>query len=184
MHAVLQLCSTLTKTHSVAISFLDAGGLPLLLSLPTSSLFVGFDSIAATIIRHILEDPQTLQQAMESEIRHSVVTAANRQSNGRLIPRNFLSNLISVISRDPVIFMQAAQSVCQVEMVGERPYIVLLKDPDKDKCKEKEKEKEKAAEKDKTQTTGKAALGNINSSGPGNGQGKLPDTNLKNVKVH
>ncbi|CAL5383970.1 unnamed protein product [Camellia sinensis] len=184
MHAVLQLCSTLTRTHSVAVSFLDAGGLPLLLSLPTSSLFVGFDSIAATIIRHILEDPQTLQQAMESEIRHSVVTAANRQSNGRLIPRNFLLNLTSVISRDPVIFMQAAQSVCQVEMVGERPYIVLLKDRDKDKCKEKEKEKEKAVEKDKTQTTGKAALGNINSSGPGNGQGKLPDTNLKNVKVH
>ncbi|THG14077.1 hypothetical protein TEA_017327 [Camellia sinensis var. sinensis] len=80
--------------------------------------------------------------------------------------------------------MQAAQSVCQVEMVGERPCIVLLKDRGKDKCKEKEKEKEKAVENDKTQTTGKAALGNINSSGPGNGQGKLPDTNLKNVKVH
>ncbi|KAK6160912.1 hypothetical protein DH2020_004293 [Rehmannia glutinosa] len=32
MHAVLQLCSTLTRTHSVAVSFLDAGGLHLLLS--------------------------------------------------------------------------------------------------------------------------------------------------------
>ncbi|XAR48483.1 Ubiquitin--protein ligase [Bertholletia excelsa] len=187
MHAVLQLCSTLTKTHSVAVSFLDAGGLPLLISLPASSLFVGFDSIAATIIRHILEDPQTLQQAMESEIRHSIVTAANRQSNGRLTPRNFLLNLTSVILRDPVVFMQAAKSVCQVEMVGERPYIVLLKDRDKDKYKEKEKEKEKekAVEKDKAQTTdGKAALGNINTSGSGNGHGKLADNNLKNVKFH
>ncbi|XP_028066908.1 E3 ubiquitin-protein ligase UPL2-like isoform X3 [Camellia sinensis] len=185
MHAVLQLCSTLTKTRSVAVSFLDAGGLPLLLSLPTSSLFVGFDNIAATIIRHMLEDPQTLQLAMESEIRHSVVTAANRQSNGRLTPRNFLLNLTSVISRDPVIFMQAAQSVCQVEMVGERPYIVLLKDRDKDKYKEKEKDKEKAVEKDKAQTAdGKVALGNINSSGPVNGHGKLPEINSKNVKVH
>uniref|UniRef100_A0A5B6ZFI1 HECT-type E3 ubiquitin transferase n=1 Tax=Davidia involucrata TaxID=16924 RepID=A0A5B6ZFI1_DAVIN len=181
MHAILQLCATLTRTHSVAVSFLDAGGLPSLLSLPTSSLFVGFDNIAATIIRHILEDPHTLQQAMESEIRHSVVTAANRQSNGRLTPRNFLLNLTPVISRDPVIFMQAAQSVCQVEMVGERPYIVLLKDRDKDKG----KEKEKAMEKDKSQTTdGKAALCNINSLGPGNGHGKLTDTNSKNVKVH
>ncbi|KAI8548464.1 hypothetical protein RHMOL_Rhmol07G0275700 [Rhododendron molle] len=171
MHAVLQLCSTLTRTHSVASSFLDAGGLPLLLSLPTSSLFVGFDSIAATIIRHILEDPQTLQLAMESEIRHSVVTAANRQSNGRLTPRSFLLNLTSVILRDPVIFMQAAQSVCQVEMVGERPYIVLLKDRDKDKLKEKEKEKEKTVEKEKAQT-------------PGNGTSKLSDANSKNVKGH
>ncbi|GFZ10082.1 LOW protein: E3 ubiquitin ligase-like protein [Actinidia rufa] len=177
MRAVLQLCSTLTRTHSVAVSFLGAGGLPLLLSLPASSLFVGFDSISATIIRHILEDPQTLQQAMESEIRHSVVTAANRQSNGRLTPRNFLLNLTSVILRDPVIFMRAAQSVCQVEMVGERPYIVLLKD----KC----KEKEKTVEKDKAQTAdGKAALVTINSSGPGNSHGKLLDLNSKNVKVH
>ncbi|KAA8538199.1 hypothetical protein F0562_027807 [Nyssa sinensis] len=185
MHAVLQLCATLTRTHSVAVSFLDAGGLPSLLSLPTSSLFVGFDNIAATIIRHILEDPHTLQQAMESEIRHSVVTAANRQSNGRLTPRNFLLNLTSVISRDPVIFMQAAQSVCQIEMVGERPYIILLKDRDKDKCKEKDKEKEKTVEKDKSQTTdGKTALGNMNSLGPGNGHGKLTDTNSKNVKAH
>ncbi|XP_059637615.1 E3 ubiquitin-protein ligase UPL2-like [Cornus florida] len=177
MHAVLQLCSTLTRTHSVAVSFLDAGGLPLLLSLPTSSLFLGFDNIAATIIRHILEDPHTLQQAMESEIRHSVVTAANRQSNGRLTPRNFLLNLTNVISRDPVVFMQAAQSVCQVEMVSDRPYIVLLKDRDKDKF--KEKEKEKTVDKDKSQTTdGKAALS------PGNGHGKLLDANSKNVKAH
>ncbi|XP_052620770.1 E3 ubiquitin-protein ligase UPL2 [Lactuca sativa] len=143
IQAVLQLCSTLTRTHSVAVSFLNAGGLPLLLSLPSGSLFVGFDNTAGSIIRHILEDPQTLQQAMESEIKQSVVTAASRQSNGRLTPRNFLMNLTSVISRDPVIFMQAAQSVCQIEMVGERPYVILLKDRDKDKSKEKEKEKEK-----------------------------------------
>ncbi|KAI3685801.1 hypothetical protein L6452_35059 [Arctium lappa] len=186
IHAVLQLCSTLTRTHSVAVSFLDAGGLPLLLSLPTSSLFVGFDNVAATIIRHILEDPQTLQQAMESEIRHSVVTAANRQSNGRLTPRNFLLNLTSVISRDPVIFMRAVRSVCQIEMVGERPYVVLLKDREKDKSKEKEKEKEKGEEKDKPQATndGKMSLGDINSLAPGIGNAKLPEANTKNVKAH
>lgn len=97
------------------------------------------------------------------------MTAANRQSNGRLTPRSFLLNLTSVILRDPVIFMQAAQSVCQVEMVGERPYIVLLKDRDKDKGKEKEKEKEKTVEKAQT---------------PGNGTGKLSDATPKNVKGH
>lgn len=188
MHAVLQLCSTLTRTHSVAVSFLDAGGLSLLLSLPTTSLFPGYDNLAANIIRHVLEDPQTLQQAMESEIRHSFLAATNRHSNGRVTPRNFLSNLNSVISRDPVVFMQAAQSVCQVEMVGERPerpYIVLLKDRDKDKCKEKEKEKEKSLEKEKAQTTdGKVALGNVNSVASGNGHGKSHDLNSKGFKVH
>ncbi|KAK2981039.1 hypothetical protein RJ640_005931 [Escallonia rubra] len=185
MQAILQLCSTLTRTHSIAVSFLDAGGLRLLLSLPTRSLFVGYDNVAANIIRHILEDPQTLQQAMESEIRHSVVSAPNRQSNGRLTPRNFLLNLTSVFSRDPVIFLRAAQSVCQVEMVGERPYIVLLKDRDKDKYKEKDKEKDKGEEKDKPQTAeGKASMGNMSSLAPGSGHGKPFDTSSKNLKAH
>ncbi|TQD93583.1 hypothetical protein C1H46_020791 [Malus baccata] len=183
MHAVLQLCSTLTKTHAVAVQFLDAGGLSLLLSLPTSCLFPGFDNIAATIIRHVLEDPQTLQQAMEFEIRHSLVAAANRHSNGRVSPRNFLSSLSSAISRDPVIFMRAAQTICQVEMVGERPYIVLLKDREKDKSKEREKEKDKSLDKDKTlMADSKAALGNINSVASGNGHGKVHDS--KSAKMH
>ncbi|KAH6837954.1 hypothetical protein C2S53_000423 [Perilla frutescens var. hirtella] len=182
MHAVLQLCSTLTRTHSVAVSFLDAGGLHLLLSLPTSSLFVGFDNVAAVIIRHILEDSQTLQQAMESEIRHSFITVANRQSSGRLTPRNFLSNLSSVVQRDPVIFMQAAKTVCQVEMVGERPYMVLIKDREKDK---KEKEKDKTEEKEKQQANdGKVSTGTTISVAPGSGHGKLLDANSKNSKIH
>lgn len=180
MHAVLQLCATLTRTHSVAVNFLDAGGLQLLLSLPTSSLFIGFDNIAATIIRHILEDPQTLQQAMEAEIRHNVVSASNRQSSGRLTPRNFLLNLTSVIQRDPVIFMRAARSVCQVEMVGERPYVVLLRDRDKDK-KDKDREKEKSEDRDKMQNADlKSGVGNV-SHGI---HGKSLDVSSKNVKVH
>ncbi|XVE95159.1 hypothetical protein REPUB_Repub02eG0072400 [Reevesia pubescens] len=185
MHAVLQLCSTLTRTHSIAVCFLDGGGLSSLLSLPTSSLFPGFDNVAATIVRHVLEDPQTLQQAMEAEIKHSLAAMANRHSNGRVSPRNFLVNLSSIISRDPVIFIQAVKSVCQVEMVGDRPYIVLIKDRDKDKCKEKEKDKEKASDKDKTQQNdGKANLCNMNLAGPGNGHGKFNDSNSKSVKMH
>ncbi|XP_031279241.1 E3 ubiquitin-protein ligase UPL2-like isoform X1 [Pistacia vera] len=191
MHAVLQLCSTLTRSHPIAVCFLDAGGVISLLSLPTSSLFPGFDNVAATIIRHVLEDPQTLQQAMESEIKHTLVAAANRHSsghrhsNGRITPRNFLLNLSSAISRDPVIFMQAAQSVCQVEMVGDRPYIVLLKDRDKEKSKEKDKDKEKTAEKEKTQANeGKASLGAVNTTNPGSGHGKINDSNSKVVKAH
>ncbi|KAL5714333.1 HECT-type E3 ubiquitin transferase [Ranunculus cassubicifolius] len=184
MHVVLQLCATLTRTHSVAVNFLEAGGLPSLLSLPTRSLFSGYDSVASTIVRHILEDPQTLQQAMESEIRHSLVAATNRHANGRgVTPRNFLLNLASVVSRDPVVFMQAAKSVCQIEMVGERPYVVLLKDREKEKS--KDKEKDKASDKDKQPTADvKTMSSDINSVAPGNAHGKIPDSNPKSVKVH
>ena len=50
MLVVLQLCSTLTKTHSITVNFLDVGGLPMPPYLPTSNLFSGFDNGAATII--------------------------------------------------------------------------------------------------------------------------------------
>ncbi|CAI8585799.1 unnamed protein product [Vicia faba] len=181
MHAVLLLCSNLTRNHSVALAFLDAGGLSLLLSLPTSSLFSGFDNVAASIVRHILEDPQTLRQAMESEIKQNLLAVSNRHPNGRVNPRNFLLNLASVIARDPAVFMQAAQSVCQVEMVGERPYIVLLKD----KVKEKEKEKCKPLEKEKVQNSdGKVGVGHTNTEASGNGHGKTHDSNTKSVKGH
>ncbi|GAB2225364.1 hypothetical protein Droror1_Dr00006156 [Drosera rotundifolia] len=177
MHAVLLLCATLTKSHPVAVAFLDSGGVPALLNLPRDSLFTGFDNIAAAIILHILEDPQTLQQAMESEIKHSVVVAANRHSSGRLTPRNFLLNLSSAISRDPVVFIRAAQSVCQVEMIGDRPYIVLVKDREKDKVKDKEKEKDKGTEKEKGQSTdAKLILGSA--------QGKNQDSSGKQPKAH
>ncbi|MCL7039483.1 hypothetical protein MKW94_010086 [Papaver nudicaule] len=175
MHVILQLCATLTRSHAVAVSFLEEGGLPSLLSLPTCSLFSGFDNIAATIVRHILEDPQTLQQAMEAEIRHSLVAATNRHSNGRLTPRNFLLNLASVVSRDPVVFMQASQSICQIEMVGDRPYVVLLKDREKDKSKEKEKRQSADV---------KAVPCDINSQTPGSGSAKVLDSSTKSAKVH
>ncbi|KAE9609095.1 putative aminoacyltransferase, E1 ubiquitin-activating enzyme [Lupinus albus] len=183
MHSILLLCSNLTRTHSVALTFFYAGGINLLLSLPTSSLFPGFDNVAASIFRHVLEDPQTLQQAMESEIKHSLAVASNRHPNERVNPRNFLLNLASVISRDPIIFMQAAKSICQVEMIGERPYVVLLKDRDKDKAKDKEREKDKLFEKDRTQNNdGKVVLGNTNTAISGTGHGKVHDSKI--VKSH
>ncbi|KAL5206475.1 hypothetical protein ABZP36_034684 [Zizania latifolia] len=180
MHATLQLCATLTKLHAAAISFLESAGLHALLNLPTGSLFSGFNSVASTIIRHILEDPHTLQQAMELEIRHSLVTAANRHANPRVTPRNFVLNLAFVVYRDPVIFMKAAQAVCQIEMVGDRPYVVLLKDREKEK--NKEKEKDKPADKDKTAGAAtKMTSGDMALVSP---VGKQPELNTKNVKSH
>ncbi|KAF7064261.1 hypothetical protein CFC21_070622 [Triticum aestivum] len=183
MHAILQLCATLTKVHVAAISFLESGGLHALLSLPTSSLFSGFNSVVSTIIRHILEDPHTLQQAMELEIRHSLVTAANRHANPRVTPRNFVQNLAFVVHRDPVIFMKAAQAVCQIEMVGDRPYVVLLKDREKEKS--KEKEKDKLVDKDKSSGVAtKITSGDMVMASPVSAKGKQSDLSVRNMKSH
>ncbi|KAF5728469.1 E3 ubiquitin-protein ligase UPL1 isoform X1 [Tripterygium wilfordii] len=135
MQAVLQICARLTKTHALALQFLENGGLAALFSLPRSCFFPGYDSVASAIIRHLLEDPQTLQTAMELEIRQTL--SANRHA-GRLSPRAFLTSMAPVISRDPAVFMKAAAAVCQLDSSGGRTFVVLLKE------KEKEKEKSKA----------------------------------------
>ncbi|KAM2244415.1 hypothetical protein ACFXTI_005487 [Malus domestica] len=135
MQAVLQLCARLTKTHALALQFLENGGLAALFGLPRSCFFPGYDTVASAIVRHLLEDPQTLQTAMELEIRQAL--SGNRHG-GRTSARTFLTSMAPVISRDPVVFMKAASAVCQLETSGGRTFVLLLKE------KEKEKEKSKA----------------------------------------
>ncbi|KAB2044499.1 hypothetical protein ES319_D01G095000v1 [Gossypium barbadense] len=136
MQAVLQLCARLTKTHALALQFLENGGLAALFSLPRTCFFPGYDTVASAIIRHLLEDPQTLQTAMELEIRQ---TLSGSRHAGRVSPRTFLTSMAPVICRDPVVFMKAATAVCQLESSGGRPFVVLLKE------KEREKDKLKAS---------------------------------------
>lgn len=136
MQALLQLCARLTKTHSLALQFLENGGLAALFSLPRSCFFPGYDTVASAIVRHLLEDPQTLQTAMELEIRQ---TLSGNSHAGRVSARSFLTSMAPVISRDSVVFMKAAGAVCQLETSGGRTFIVLAKE------KEKEKDKSKAS---------------------------------------
>ncbi|KAH8518946.1 hypothetical protein H0E87_000697 [Populus deltoides] len=136
MQAILQLCARLTKTHVLALQFLENGGLAALFNLPRSCFFPGYQTVASAIVRHLLEDPQTLQTAMELEIRQTL--SGNRHA-GRFSPRTFLTSMAPVISRDPVVFMKAAAAVCQLESSGGRTFVVLSKE------KEKEKDKSKAS---------------------------------------
>lgn len=133
MQAVLQLCAHLTKTHALALQFLENGGLASLFNLSRTCFFPGYDTVVSAIVRHLLEDPQTLQTAMELEIRQ---TLTGNRHGGRVSPRSFLTSMAPVISRDPMVFMKAAAAVCQLETSGGRTVVVLSK--------EREKEKEKA----------------------------------------
>ncbi|XP_011044918.1 PREDICTED: E3 ubiquitin-protein ligase UPL1-like isoform X2 [Populus euphratica] len=134
MQAILQLCARLTKTHVLALQFLENGGLTALFSIPRSCFFPGYDTVASAIIRHLLEDPHTLQTAMELEIRQTLIR--NRHA-GRIFPRTFLTSMAPVISRDPVVFMKAAAAACQLESSGGSTFVVLLKEREKERDKSK-----------------------------------------------
>ncbi|XP_023632661.1 E3 ubiquitin-protein ligase UPL1 [Capsella rubella] len=131
MQAVLQLCARLTKTHALAIQFLENGGLSSLFNLPKKCFFPGYDTVASVIVRHLVEDPQTLQIAMESEIRQ---TLSGKRHIGRVLPRTFLTTMAPVISRDPVVFMKAVASTCQLELSGGRDFVILSKEKEKPKA--------------------------------------------------
>ncbi|KAL6863751.1 hypothetical protein ACP4OV_016654 [Aristida adscensionis] len=131
MQAVLQLCARLTKTHALAGQFFENGGLASLLNLPRTSIFPGFETLASAIVRHLIEDPQTLQSSMELEIRQSLNNRNSRTA------RSFLTNMAPLLFRDPVVFMKAVTSVCQLDSSGGRTSVILLKDKEKDKEKQK-----------------------------------------------
>ncbi|CAN4103909.1 unnamed protein product [Withania somnifera] len=136
MQAALQLCACLTKAHALAIQFLENGGMTSLFDLPRSSYFPGYDTLASAIVRHVLEDPQTLQTAMEMEIRQ---TLSGSRHAGRTSVKTFLTSMAPVICRDPGVFVKAAGAVCQLESSGGRSIILLSKEKDKEREKEKGK---------------------------------------------
>ncbi len=133
--AVLQLCAQLTKIHTIALQFFDAGGLTVLLILSRSSMYPGFDV------------------AMESEICHTLITTFSCD-NGHVSPCMFLTAMAPIVWRDPANFMQAAAMVCQIQTIGRHATMIFAKgkerevDKNKDKGKEKGKEKVKAHDKD------------------------------------
>ena len=90
---LIQLCARLKSVHSIALCFFERGGLVSLLIFRTSCLFSRVNSVESTIVCHILEDPHTLKEAMDSEIRQGIIAALNQNISGRLSPLTFISNL-------------------------------------------------------------------------------------------
>ena len=67
VQALLQICARLKRVHAISFCFLERDGLVSLLIFPTCFLFSRLKIVESTIVCHILEDPHTLQEAMDSE---------------------------------------------------------------------------------------------------------------------
>ena len=69
LHAALRLCLRLTRCYAFAESFAALGGVKLLLNLSQTSAFSGFLTLATLLLRHLVEEPETLHNTMEKVIR-------------------------------------------------------------------------------------------------------------------
>jgi hypothetical protein len=117
--AVLQLLTSLTSDSQMASKFVSAGGLELLLELPsldtrrvssTDPRLVR--SYTRTIVRHVVEDLDTMCAGMETELRMLFATKFLR---GRpTTPRALLFAAAPLAERDLPAFIQALSNVCQL----------------------------------------------------------------------
>ena len=69
LHAAMRLCLRLTRHYQHAETFAGIGGVKLLLNLSQSSSFSGFLTLATLLLRHLVEEPETLNHTMEKVVR-------------------------------------------------------------------------------------------------------------------
>merc|ERR1719239_1118553 len=112
LNAILRLCLRLTRTFNQATLFAELGGIKLLLALTQASSFSGFSSLASLLVRHVLEDEQTLRNTMEKIIRSS---AANSSPTCKEL-HYMLRSLAPAACREPATFTSVAKDILRVDL--------------------------------------------------------------------
>lgn len=113
LHALMRLCLRVTRVWEQACLFASLGGVRTLLSLTESSGFWGFHSLAALLMRHILEEPTTLRYTMEKVIRSS---ASNNTMSGAKELHYLLRLLAPAACRDPQLFTEITQQCLRIDL--------------------------------------------------------------------
>ncbi|XP_017113044.1 E3 ubiquitin-protein ligase HUWE1 isoform X3 [Drosophila elegans] len=110
--SLLRLCARLTRNYDNAQVFIRRGGVRMLLHLQQACSFMGFPTYANIILRHVLEAPPVLQEAMERVLgmrAAGIVPVSHRD----LI--YVLTQVSSAVSRNPQIFVAAAKEMLRGE---------------------------------------------------------------------
>ncbi|XP_039498018.1 E3 ubiquitin-protein ligase HUWE1 isoform X2 [Drosophila santomea] len=110
--SLLRLCARLTRNYDNAQVFIRRGGVRMLLHLQQACSFMGFPTYANIILRHVLEAPPVLQEAMERVLG---MRAAGIVPVGHRDLIYVLTQVSSAVSRNPQIFVAAAKEMLKGE---------------------------------------------------------------------
>ncbi|XP_017050710.2 LOW QUALITY PROTEIN: E3 ubiquitin-protein ligase HUWE1 [Drosophila ficusphila] len=110
--SLLRLCARLTRNYDNAQVFIQRGGVRMLLHLQQACSFMGFPTYANIILRHVLEAPPVLQEAMERVLG---MRAAGIVPVGHRDLIYVLTQVSSAVSRNPQIFVAAAKEMLKGE---------------------------------------------------------------------
>ncbi|XP_053950966.1 E3 ubiquitin-protein ligase HUWE1 [Anastrepha ludens] len=110
--SIMKLCARLTKDYENAKAFVKNGGVSLLLKMRQTCGMMGFPTYAIVIIRHVLEAPSVLQEAIE---RILVARSSATVPVGHRDLVYLFTQVSSAVARHPTIFLTAAKQSLQAD---------------------------------------------------------------------
>ncbi|CAH1120985.1 unnamed protein product [Ceutorhynchus assimilis] len=118
LHSILQICVRFTREFKMAKEFVREGGVKCLLSIRHIADFGGFGVLATILIRHALEEPDTLAFAMEKVIRGRILTSIPPPYRDLVyLTRQFGA----AVTRDPNMFFKVARNILRVDISACKP---------------------------------------------------------------
>ncbi|KAF5283384.1 hypothetical protein FQA39_LY04760 [Lamprigera yunnana] len=112
LHAIMRLCLRLTRDFDNAKVFVQDGGVTCLLKMRQTSAFNGYGPLATVLIRHTLEEPQTLAHSLEKVIRGRALPSIPPHYRELI----YLSRQIGgAVTRSPEIFFEVAKRILRVD---------------------------------------------------------------------
>jgi len=117
--ALLQLITALIRDREVAGGFLDAGGMELVLKIPSyeSPQLKNLTGLIRTVIRYMIEDEAILLEAMSFELRGVFKSRAVGQPRNMTV-RILLGIVSRLASRDTTILFKAISIMCRISPSG------------------------------------------------------------------
>ncbi|KAJ8947109.1 hypothetical protein NQ318_002468 [Aromia moschata] len=113
LHSVLQICVRFTRDFEMAKVFVENGGVKCLLKMRHISDFGGFGILATILIRHALEEPNTLKYAMEKVIRGRTLATIPPPYKDLVY---FTRQIGGAITRAPEAFYEVATNILRVDV--------------------------------------------------------------------
>uniref|UniRef100_A0A4X2LQ45 HECT, UBA and WWE domain containing E3 ubiquitin protein ligase 1 n=1 Tax=Vombatus ursinus TaxID=29139 RepID=A0A4X2LQ45_VOMUR len=127
LHATLRLCLRLTRDHKYALMFAELKSTRMILNLTQSSGFNGFTPLVTLLLRHIIEDPCTLQHTMEKVVRSAATSGAGSTTSGVVsgsLGSREINYILRVLGpaacRNPDIFTEVANGCIRIALPAPR----------------------------------------------------------------
>lgn len=112
LHSMLQICIRLTRDFELAKIFVQEGGVKCILDMKQYKEFPGFGILATILIRHALEEPNTLSYAIEKIIRARTLSTIPPYYKELL----YLTRQIgAAVTRSPETFFEVAKNILRVD---------------------------------------------------------------------